>query len=103
MGDPAIYMGKDEGHSHQWQNSAVIRQQHCLPSPHSTADDHIWDWVVQMQTCSCGATKRLVLGYENRRRRGDDARIARGLRPLGTPLSRSKTFAKPKRFPEDLR
>lgn len=85
-------------HEHEWTNGPTMRQSEVSYSPCSTADDHLWDWIVQVQTCGCGKTRRLVLGYENRRRRGDDARRARGLRPLGTPLQASAVFETPRLF-----
>jgi hypothetical protein len=85
-------------HEHSWQNGAVTRKEATSRSPYSTDDDHIWEWIVQHQTCACGATRQLVLGYENRRRRGDDYRRRRGLDPLGAPLQRSETYDPPRRF-----
>ena len=85
-------------HEHEWTNGPTLRQSEESASPCSRSDDHLWDWIVQVQTCGCGATRRLVLGYENRRRRGDDARRARGLQPLGRPLTRSAVFDPPRRF-----
>lgn len=91
-----------DAHEHEWRDGAVTRQEEVSCSPCSRMDDHIWEWVIQHQTCTCGATRRLVLGYENRRRRGDDYRRANGLQPLGTPLQRSETYAKPRLFRGDV-
>lgn len=89
-------MSADQAHEHRWQNGPLMEQDHVQSSPCSRADDHLWTLIIQVQTCECGETRRLALGYKNRRRRGDDARKARGLPPLGIPLQRSETFAKPK-------
>jgi hypothetical protein len=65
-------------------------------SPSSTLDDHLWTDIVQVQTCECGETRRLLLGFKDRRRRGDDGRRAKGLEPLGRPLQRAGTYRTPK-------
>lgn len=91
-------VAEPEEHKHEWQDGAVTEKDEVSYSPCSTADDHLWTWIIQHQSCACGARRQLALGYKNRRRRGDDARIANGLRPLGTPLQRNETFNPPKRF-----
>ena len=83
-------------HEHAWQNGPTTERERCDPSPCSTLDDHLWTDIILVQTCECGETRRLWLGFKNRRRRGDDYRRADGLPPLGTPLRRSGTFAKPR-------
>lgn len=83
-------------HAHRWQNGAVLTQSQESASPCSTWDDHLWTDVIQMQTCECGATRRLLVGFKNMRRRGDDLRRRAGKAPLGTPLRRSGTYRDPK-------
>lgn len=85
-------------HQHEWTNGAITEQEEVSHSPCSSMDDHLWDWIIQHQHCVCGESRQLVLGYKNRRRRGDDYRMAKGKRPLGTPLRRSETYDPPKRF-----
>lgn len=83
-------------HEHKWMNATTMRQARVSASPCSRMDDHLWDDVIQVQTCECGETRKLLLGYENRRRRGDDMRRAAGREPLGIPLTPSGVFRKPK-------
>lgn len=83
-------------HKHRWTNGAVLTQERVSASPCSTWDDHIWEDIIQVQNCECGATRRLLLGFQNQRRRGDDLRRAAGNEPLGTPLQKSGTYAKAK-------
>jgi hypothetical protein len=85
-----------EQHEHRWQNGPTTRQSRCEPSPMSEFDDHLYDEVVLTQTCECGATRRLAIGFENRRRRGDDHRRAIGKAPLGQPLQASGTYRNPR-------
>ena len=89
-------LAEQERHEHSWQNGPTLDEEHVSPSPCSRMDDHIRTDVILLQTCSCGATRRLWLGYKDRRRRGDDMRRAAGRAPLGTPLLRSETFSTPK-------
>lgn len=86
----------NDEHRHAWQNSALTERSRVDHSPCSTWDDHLWTDIIQVQTCECGETRRLWLGFKNRRRRGDDIRRADGMEPLGTPLQRSGTFKKPR-------
>lgn len=83
-------------HKHQWTNGPVLGRSRVSSSPCSTSDDHLWTDVIQSQTCGCGETRKLLMGFKNRRRRGDDARRANGLRPLGTPLEREGIYSKSK-------
>lgn len=83
-------------HTHSWENGPVLTQSRVSPSPCSTWDDHLWDDIIQVQTCACGDTRRLLVGFKNRRRRGDDLRRSAGNEPLGTPLRMSGTYAKPR-------
>lgn len=83
-------------HQHHWTNGPVLERSRVSASPCSTWDDHLWTDIIQVQTCGCGETRRLLLGFKNRRRRGDDLRRAAGEKPLGTPLQHSGTYRKPK-------
>ena len=83
-------------HEHAWHNGPVMERSRVDRSPCSTLDDHLWTDIVQVQTCECGETRRLLLGFKDRRRRGDDVRRANGQQPLGTPLQRAGTYSKPK-------
>lgn len=82
-------------HDHKWQNGPVLTRSQVSASPCSTWDDHLWDDIIQVQTCECGATRRLLLGFKNQRRRGDDLRRADGRAPLGIPLDRSGMYRRP--------
>lgn len=88
--------GCDACHTHSWQNGPVLTRSRESWSPCSHADDHLWDDIIQVQTCECGETRKLLLGFKNRRRRGDDSRRAVGRESLGIPLQRSGTYARPK-------
>lgn len=83
-------------HDHVWRDGPTTESSNVSASPKSRADDHLRVDILLTQTCACGATRKLWLGYRNRRRRGDDARRARGLEPLGTPLQESDTFDHPR-------
>lgn len=83
-------------HEHNWLEATTLTEDQVSCSPCSRADDHLWEDIILLQTCGCGATRRLLIGFKNRRRRGDDDRIARGMRPLGTPLQKSGTYRHPK-------
>lgn len=83
-------------HTHDWQPSGRILRSRVSRSPCSDWDDHLWDDVVVIQTCGCGAIREATIGIQNRRRRGDDYRRAAGNEPLGTPLPPSGTYANPK-------
>lgn len=83
-------------HEHHWQNGPTTLRAGVSASPCSDWDDHLWDDVILTQTCGCGDTRRLLIGFKNQRRRGDDYRRAAGNRPLGTPLPTSGTYRKPK-------
>lgn len=83
-------------HGHKWQPAGSTTNGRMSPSPCSTWDDHLWDEIVQIQSCECGAMRYLTIGFKNRRRRGDDLRARDGNGPLGTPLQRSGTYAKPR-------
>lgn len=87
------------GHQHAWQNGAVLERSQESLSPCSTLDDHLWTDIIQVQTCECGETRRLLLGFKDQRRRGDDYRRREGLEPLGQPLRRSGTYRTPKVLP----
>ncbi len=89
----------EQAHEHEWSNGPVMERVRVSASPCSTMDDHLWTDVIQVQTCSCGSTRRLLLGYKDRRRRGDDMRRAAGRHPLGTPLTPSDTYRVPKVLP----
>jgi hypothetical protein len=78
----------DETHKHVWQPNGIAERDRESCSPCSTWDDHLWTDVLSVQVCACGAVKRVVVGFKNRRRRGDDYRRAAGKLPLGTPLQR---------------
>lgn len=83
-------------HTHAWSNGPVMERSRVSRSPCSTWDDHLWTDVIQIQTCACGETRRLLLGFKDRRRRGDDHRRAAGRQPLGRPLKRSETYQAPR-------
>jgi len=83
-------------HAHEWRDGPTTERERVDSSPYSRNDDHLRVDILLTQTCACGATRRLWLGYKNQRRRGDDERRARGLQPLGRPLQSSFTFSRPK-------
>jgi hypothetical protein len=75
-----------EAHRHEWQPNGTVRANRVAASPCSRLDDHLWTDVLSVQVCACGAVRRVKVGEENLRRRGDDYRRARGQQPLGRPL-----------------
>jgi hypothetical protein len=83
-------------HEHKWRDGPTTYQHYESCSPCSTWDDILAELIVMTQTCECGETRRLCLGYRNQRRRGDDLRRRAGREPLGTPLPRSETFRRPR-------
>lgn len=80
--------GCDPG-QHDWQPAGRLTEERVSCSPCSTWDDHIWEDVILIAHCQCGAVKYTTIGFQNRRRRGDDFRRRDGLEPLGVPLRRS--------------
>jgi hypothetical protein len=76
----------DADHNHIWQPNGIIKVKRVARSPCSTLDDYLWLDVMSVQVCGCGAVKRVKVGEENLRRRGDDYRRREGKRPLGRPL-----------------
>lgn len=64
-------------HQHQWQPNGTVEADRTDYSPVSTWDDHLWTNVLAVQSCSCGAVKRTVVGRRNSRSRGDDLRAGR--------------------------
>lgn len=85
-----------EEHEHKWQNGPELTRSRVSVSPYSTWDDHLWEDIIQVQTCECGETRRLLIGFKNQRRRGDDLRRAAGNEPLGSPLPKSGVYRRPK-------
>lgn len=82
-------------HEHQWQPQGTTTHFRESCSPCSRADDHLWEEIIAIQACGCGAMRYLAIGFKNQRRRGDDWRRAKGLEPLGRPLRRSGTYKQP--------
>jgi hypothetical protein len=65
-------------HTHEWQPNGVAEIDRVSCSPCSTWDDALWTDVVSVQTCACGAVRKVKVGEKNMRRRGDDLRRASG-------------------------
>ena len=74
-------------HKHDWQPNGTVEVDRVSRSPCSTLDDHLWTDIMSVQVCACGAVRRVKVGQRRLRRRGDDYRRAKGLAPLGRPLS----------------
>lgn len=89
-------IGEPTEHAHEWSAGTETTRSQVSCSPCSAEDDHLWDDVLLVQTCPCGSVRQVLVGFRNRRRRGDDGRRARGLRPLGEPLRASGTYRQPK-------
>jgi hypothetical protein len=68
---------------HKWKPGGTVRQSRESRSPYSTYDDLLWDDILQVQVCECGETRRVKVGEDRLRHRGDDIRRAAGKRPLG--------------------
>lgn len=64
-------------HEHVWQPNGSVEHDRVSHSPCSTWDDLLWTDVLSVQTCSCGAVKRVRVATKNRRLRGDDLRAGR--------------------------
>lgn len=84
------------GHEHSWQPQTTMGRANESASPCSRWDDHLWEDVIAVQACGCGAMRYVNIGFKNMRRRGDDLRRREGRAPLGTPLRRSGTYRTPK-------
>lgn len=83
-------------HEHKWHPAGQTKRSRVSASPCSTWDDHLWDDIILLQSCECGEIRRTLIGFTNRRRRGDDGRRARGMDPLGTPLRPEGMYPEPK-------
>lgn len=64
-------------HAHRWQNGGHVRVNRCMHSPVSQWADALWADVMLVQACECGAVRRVKIGEENHRSRGDDLRAGR--------------------------
>lgn len=64
-------------HVHQWHANGLMRENRVLSSPCSELDDWLYTSVLSVQVCSCGEVRRVKVGEENGRRRGDELRRRR--------------------------
>lgn len=75
--EPKPDLHQPSEHEHAWQGQGLVREARALGSPVSKWDDYLYTAVLLVQTCSCGAARRVKVGEENGRSRGDDLRAGR--------------------------
>lgn len=74
----------DKPHEHEWKPGGTTSQTELISkSPQSNLDDIIARVSYQTLVCNCGKVKKVQVGIDKERFRGDDMRRAQGLSPLG--------------------
>lgn len=54
-------------HQHSWRDAETVRVPKTSYSPVSVADHHYYTAVILVQSCECGAFRKVTLAHEDRR------------------------------------